>query len=513
MPASTFTGLPNPPFSFGTEARTVYLNDRFSTVSQNLDEINTGAWVGDLSTTSDMSVARDSSAGTLRTNWLIPQSGSTTSFDPVSVLVASISDVSGQVFNVRSYGAGGAVDDTSAISDAISAMTNAVGGGTLYFPPGRYRCNFNIPAEDIQIVGANMRQTILEAVAGVSGPVIEVFAGGTATLNPWSGIRDITIDGNSHNNPGLSLRSARGGLMCNLQFFETTEYAIQMDASWSNTLLNIHNSSASGHIIVLAGGNSSTKIMGGQIGDHTTTHASSAIRHTGEASANIHIDNVTFQDFETAVEIDTTGPTDAFAITNCFFESSDNSGSPFSFKAGVAGDRNRVTNIAHNQFSINSNVILIDNFERLTYMGNRSGAGSVVSFGVNANRLFLWGNRYLGGNTIRTGVFVSFDETTLNIAGTDIFDTSRNMTGVASITQNLLPTTDVAHNLGQSGGAWRDTFSRRFLQSGATMRVEIPFTPASGTASGTTGDIVWDSDFVYVCESTDSWVRATLARF
>ncbi len=49
--------------------------------------------------------------------------------------------------------------------------------------------------------------------------------------------------------------------------------------------------------------------------------------------------------------------------------------------------------------------------------------------------------------------------------------------------------------------------------SGATIRVATTFTPASGTASGNTGDIVWDSSYVYVCQSADSWSRATLETF
>lgn len=35
--------------------------------------------------------------------------------------------------------------------------------------------------------------------------------------------------------------------------------------------------------------------------------------------------------------------------------------------------------------------------------------------------------------------------------------------------------------------------------------------PASATAIGTTGQIYWDEDYLYVCVSTNSWVRAPLA--
>ena len=51
------------------------------------------------------------------------------------------------------------------------------------------------------------------------------------------------------------------------------------------------------------------------------------------------------------------------------------------------------------------------------------------------------------------------------------------------------------------------------ITSGATFGIRDTFTPAAGTSSGTTGDIVWDTGFVYVCTSTDSWSRAALSTF
>lgn len=49
--------------------------------------------------------------------------------------------------------------------------------------------------------------------------------------------------------------------------------------------------------------------------------------------------------------------------------------------------------------------------------------------------------------------------------------------------------------------------------SGSTMRLNDSFIPATGTSSGRTGDISWGSGFIYVCVSTNSWRRATLAAF
>lgn len=44
-----------------------------------------------------------------------------------------------------------------------------------------------------------------------------------------------------------------------------------------------------------------------------------------------------------------------------------------------------------------------------------------------------------------------------------------------------------------------------------SLYVTTSVTPASATAACTTGRVVWDASFVYVCVATNTWVRATLA--
>jgi hypothetical protein len=39
----------------------------------------------------------------------------------------------------------------------------------------------------------------------------------------------------------------------------------------------------------------------------------------------------------------------------------------------------------------------------------------------------------------------------------------------------------------------------------------LPVTPASATATGTAGTIVWDADYIYVCVATDTWKRTALS--
>ena len=44
-----------------------------------------------------------------------------------------------------------------------------------------------------------------------------------------------------------------------------------------------------------------------------------------------------------------------------------------------------------------------------------------------------------------------------------------------------------------------------------TIRVRQPRTPASSGASGHTGEIAWDSEFLYVCTAPNTWKRAALS--
>jgi hypothetical protein len=44
-----------------------------------------------------------------------------------------------------------------------------------------------------------------------------------------------------------------------------------------------------------------------------------------------------------------------------------------------------------------------------------------------------------------------------------------------------------------------------------SIQINTAKTPASASDTGTTGQIAWDDDHIYVCTATDTWVRAGLA--
>ena len=55
-----------------------------------------------------------------------------------------------------------------------------------------------------------------------------------------------------------------------------------------------------------------------------------------------------------------------------------------------------------------------------------------------------------------------------------------------------------------SGGALLQVFGDR-------IRIGTAKTPASATATGTTGEIAWDANYIYVCTATNTWKRTAIA--
>ena len=43
------------------------------------------------------------------------------------------------------------------------------------------------------------------------------------------------------------------------------------------------------------------------------------------------------------------------------------------------------------------------------------------------------------------------------------------------------------------------------------LAISTNHTPSSATATGTTGTILWDSNYIYVCVATNTWKRASLS--
>ena len=47
--------------------------------------------------------------------------------------------------------------------------------------------------------------------------------------------------------------------------------------------------------------------------------------------------------------------------------------------------------------------------------------------------------------------------------------------------------------------------------SGDSITIETTKTPATASATGTTGQIAWDANYIYVCIATDTWKRSAIS--
>lgn len=95
---------------------------------------------------------------------------------------------------------------------------------------------------------------------------------------------------------------------------------------------------------------------------------------------------------------------------------------------------------------------------------------------------------------------VSISDLTIWIAGTTNQVTVTN-DGDGSVTLSL------PQNINTTSSP---TFSGIAI-TGDNIKINTAKTPSSATDTGTTGTICWDSAYLYVCISTDTWVRTPLA--
>ena len=105
-------------------------------------------------------------------------------------------------YNVRSdqYGAvgDGVADDSAAINAAISAAA-AAGGGTVFVPPGTYRCASSVllSGDNVQLLGAGPA-SVIKAANGLNADLIKTPTAATSVRN-YCSIRMLKLDGNRAN--------------------------------------------------------------------------------------------------------------------------------------------------------------------------------------------------------------------------------------------------------------------------------------------------------------------------
>ena len=74
------------------------------------------------------------------------------------------------------------------------------------------------------------------------------------------------------------------------------------------------------------------------------------------------------------------------------------------------------------------------------------------------------------------------------------------------ITPSIRPVTNNQTDLGTSAAKYKDIYYDGILQSGT-----LNIAPASATASGTTGEIRFTADYIYVCVATNTWKRTAIS--
>lgn len=94
-----------------------------------------------------------------------------------------------------------------------------------------------------------------------------------------------------------------------------------------------------------------------------------------------------------------------------------------------------------------------------------------------------------------------------------------NQTGSATYTALFVNPTETSTGTGvklladfRVGGdsKFRVDNTGKVMTKADSVNIATAKTPASANATGTTGDIAWDSDYVYVCVATDTWKRSSL---
>ena len=131
--------------------------------------------------------------------------------------------------------------------------------------------------------------------------------------------------------------------------------------------------------------------------------------------------------------------------------------------------------------------------------GTVSGkTGNYVNFTNKVN--FTNEVEFQDGFIVDAGSVAFFDPVTFGdgFVGQGIFDIGQGAIEFSSYTPST--TTDRLYRVGNA-----------LHYSGEELGRVSNGTPASATATGTTGEIQWDSNYIYVCVATNTWKRVAIS--
>ena len=508
MPLSSFTGLPT--IASGSDATPGLFNARYSILSQNLDQLNANS--SDLS--SDLSSARDVFVNT-------------------------------ETFAGADLGA--------RFNAAVSSLS--VSGGGIIIPPGQYALTTEMSVDSATSQIAIWAYGAVVTTSGISS-ALKISNRNTLTPCTVFGLR-INHEGNSTVSYGINVEAAR-----NVQLYDCVVHADDVAAGYAavrfgmgdytdsgdgalwvrliNPLIRISSGDSLPIGVLIEGGSNACAILGGAIsscdeGVRITNISEDTVTST-MPNATV-VDGVAFEQCGWGVRIFSSTSADAvFSGLRCVNNRFESVSTIFSLETITRDSltapyfaQNYITSGSITTYFHNPNdlrVTTLDNVltpdigpmilsDTQLEIRNQTGANfpiKVVNPGGSRGMHVRLADDSADVIAIvddgnNAGVLVSLNTLKFRVAGSDSWLIGE------SANREILPVAHNTYDIGSFTSSVRSLFVGGLHVSGATITVGTSFTPATGTSSGTTGDIVWDSSYMYVCQSTDSWSRATLETF
>lgn len=168
--------------------------------------------------------------------------------DDLNAALNQIGDLATNVTD-EAYGAvgDGVVNDTAAVQAAIDAV-EAAGGGVVYFPPGTFVVSSLTVSSNVRLVGAGreaseIRKSVNGVLISMSGPSTDATG---ATHVKYSGIENITLNGNSLTGLLLQLYYANNLAFTNVHFTSNLDVMVDTAEFWDSRFINCTFETAGG---------------------------------------------------------------------------------------------------------------------------------------------------------------------------------------------------------------------------------------------------------------------------
>lgn len=152
---------------------------------------------------------------------------------------------------------------------------------------------------------------------------------------------------------------------------------------------------------------------------------------------------------------------------------------------------------------------------RAAFVKVNENFANIQDVGFDAGNIYVNGAIEVAGNlTADGGLNIASINTgypgVLNIGGMNFLAVSNTIQGVENASIGSIIGTDI-----DIGGAFTvDEFGTVTINGPATNNGNLivygGYVPTANTSSGTTGQITWDSNYMYICVGTNSWKRANL---